>query len=155
MALLHAAGRCELLGRSPLVGRLTALHLTGGTIRDEDVAKLAGGPMAANLRTLRLGHNHLSDEAAVALADGGSPALTELVLAGNAVSDAGLWALPGAAFWNGLRSLDLSGNEITPSAAAAFRRDYGRRFDLLDLSGQRRPAGVGVPVRGVLMPMQS
>jgi uncharacterized protein (TIGR02996 family) len=94
-------GGAEALACSPNVARLIHLDLSSNGITDRGAEMLAGSPHLARLATLRLGFNRLARHGIEALAT--SPHLA------------------------GLRMLDVFGNNIGNSAAAALRGQFGSR----------------------------
>jgi len=92
--------------------------LTGRTRLDE-VAFL--GQRLPRLQLLDLRFRHLGDDVAEGFANG-FPALTELDLSGNHLTDAGVVALLRTGVLHRLKRLDLRGNRIGDAGASALAR---------------------------------
>jgi uncharacterized protein (TIGR02996 family) len=106
---------------SEMLGRLTTLTVSGGTIGDEGAAELAGTAGAANLTTLGLHYCNISPTGVEVLAASRHLAnLTSLDLSANEIGDSGARALAQSPHLKRLVCLDLSRCELGPRGARAL-----------------------------------
>lgn len=145
VTLIGASTVTEALARSPHLGQVKALHLTGCGLGDRGIAKLLATPCLDKLRTLRLGSNGLEDRSAEALARcRWLRNLADLDLSHNAIGDVGAAAIAASPHLRHLRRIDLSANYISPGACAELRRSAGVRGVEIQLARQNaeRPRGI-------------
>jgi uncharacterized protein (TIGR02996 family) len=144
---------CQLV-RSPLLGRLRALHLTGCQVGDDGVDLLAECDYLKDLRTLRLGVNAVSDRGVESLCSSRYLAnLNTLVLRGNLVGDLGARLLASCERLPNLQTLDLSQNLLGDAGAEALARSpFLTRLTGLDLADQIKNRSQ--ILRGVSYPIQ-
>lgn len=108
-------------GRAPL----RAVELNGERIGDAGCRRLAEPLALSAVSALYLLHNDITDDGALALADGlkRCKALRELYLNSNRIGDDGVAALAADVACNGvLTNLNLTSNALTDEAAAAVSR---------------------------------
>lgn len=108
----------RVLAGARWAGQLEELILEGHPLGDQGVAALLAGGAFASLRTLRLrGCELATDEAVRAMAENpGFATLLELDLSGNDLGPTAAAALAGSTVLGSLRRLDLSGNQLTQAA---------------------------------------
>jgi hypothetical protein len=115
------------LCESPLSARLVELDLTGNHLGDAGIAALVAGRFP-RLGRLGLAWGRLEDSAAAALADAaGMPALRDLSLRRNDLTDEGAFVLAASERLRAqLERLDIDCNdEVTRRGMTAVRRAFG------------------------------
>jgi uncharacterized protein (TIGR02996 family) len=122
LRLLDAADSIEKVAESPLLAAVRELDLCGNDLGHARVARLVRSPHLGALAALDLGFNGLDDRAAAALARSSTLVnLTVLALNDNdTITCDGVRELAASPFYAGLRRLDLSGNAVAASGAAAL-----------------------------------
>ncbi len=103
---------------------LRELNLVSTGAGDAGVKAILGAPWVHQLRRLYLGANGLGDEAAIALAATDLPALAELSLDQNGITDHGATALSRAKHWPSLSYLGVGGNRFGRGAIAALEKTF-------------------------------
>jgi uncharacterized protein (TIGR02996 family) len=153
--LIQARAVLGRLFKSPLLSRLSALHLTECKIANEGAILLADCPHVTGLQTLRLGENAMDDQAIEVLSD--SPNLTNLTslsMPGNLIGDLGARLLASSTRFPHLESLDLSRNQIGDVGAEALALSPHLRLTQLNLASQFNDWPPGLPFRSRPHPIQ-
>jgi uncharacterized protein (TIGR02996 family) len=152
--LIGARNVLDQLVRSPLLGRLRALHLTGCQVGDDGADLIADCEYFRDLRTLRLGVNALSDRGVEALCSSRYLTnLSTLVLRANLIGDLGARLLASCERLPHLQTLDLSQNLLGDVGAEALSRSpFLSRLTRLDVADQIKNRSPGL--RGVSHPIQ-
>ena len=135
---LDAARVMPALVQSPLLASVAELDLYGNELGNAGVQLLARSPHLGRVRLLELGFNGIDDAGVAALAASSAlPGLQVLALNDNGpVTADGVRVLAASPFFAGLRSLDLSGNDIGETGVrAVFTGTTLAGLERLDLSG--------------------
>lgn len=107
--------------RSPHLGGLRELDLSGHRFGPVVAQYLADAAWLANVHTLNLGYNAVTDDGAEAFAESPNVAnLTNFKFGSNDLTDRGLIALCHSPHLAKLTALDVSGNELTAEGVTAL-----------------------------------
>jgi uncharacterized protein (TIGR02996 family) len=119
-----------------------------GSIRPEQLRRLAESPHLGRLRHLSFIDQGIEDEAAEILASSRAfPALTHLDLRGDGLTDRGAAALAASPHLERLRWLGLEGSGLTAAGRALLRERFGERvsLDVEYWEGQQHPVNEDIP----------
>ena len=123
----------QALGQASLPS-LVELNLAHNPLHDEGAAAIAGAPLWQSVQRVDLSRCELHALGASALAQAQAPALVELSLEGCPLGDAGLEALLGASWSQGLEALRLDACGIgAPGAQALAEAAHMERLRALSL----------------------
>jgi formylglycine-generating enzyme required for sulfatase activity len=137
--LKDAGKHLTSVARSPQLGMLTALDLSGNDLDDGALEILLASPHLGRLACLDLRANRLSDRAARALVQGAPPRLAWLDLRANGLTADGMRALLGSPLGGRLRGLELNAPDLDPDTVRDLVAWRGGR-DLAERRG-------GLPLR--------
>jgi uncharacterized protein (TIGR02996 family) len=144
LRLLDASDHLAELANCPLLAQVSELDLCSNDLTRGGLKLLLRSPYLKRLTALDLAFTGLDDAGVAALAASTAlPRLTTLSLGDNeGVSSEGIGSLADSPFLSGLRSLDLSGNDIDERGIRALVASRTlSRLDTLRLNGN--PVGDG------------